>query len=183
MLVSKLETAISQIERVQRKKKDKNVSNENNMVGIKRWKYVLIKDSLDKTIQDLQAWQKMFDPSWFLIMKVGSPLIDQELARNDKTEVASMHTAKELRDSLKEETQTRTSVFLPEDGLSSAKRKNIPFSAAQTIQRTPSRKWFILGSVTCDPEANISVLTKDVRELARKLSHVDALTFGLLNCR
>jgi hypothetical protein len=183
VLVSKLEMAISQIERVQRKEKDKNVGDGNNVAKVKRLKYALVKDCLDAAINDFEAWQKMFDPSWFLIMKVGSPLIDQELSKDDRTEIASLCTARELRDSLKEEPQIKTSVFLPEDDLKSAKRHDIPFSTAQIMQRTASSKWFILDSVACDPEANISVLKKDVRDLARKLSRVDPVTFGLFNCR
>lgn len=175
--------AISQIERVQRKEKDKNVADGNNVVKVKRLKYALVKDCLDAAINDFEAWQKMFDPSWFLIMKVGSPLIDQELSKDDRTEVASLCTARELRDSLKEEPQIKTSVFLPKDDLKSAKRHDIPFSKAQIMQRTGSSKWFILDSVACDPEANISVLKKDVRDLARKLSRADPVTFGLFNCR
>jgi hypothetical protein len=46
-----------------------------------------------------------------------------------------------------------------------------------------STKRFILDSVACDLEANVSILTKDVRELATKLSRAKPLTFGLLNCR
>ncbi len=184
VLVSKLETAISQLKRVQRKKRDNGSDDEKKAVGIKRWKYVLVKECLDKAIQDLEAWQKMFDPSWFLIMKVGNPLIDQELAKKgDRAEATSMCTAKKLRDSLKEEPPIRTSVFLPEDGLTSAIRYDIPFSTAQAMQRTTSDKWLIVDTVACDPEANISILTKDVRDLATKLSRTDALAFGLLNCR
>jgi hypothetical protein len=183
VLVSKLERAISQIERVQRRKKDKNMGDGNNVGRVKRLKYALVKDCLDASIHDLEAWQKLFDPSWFLIMKVGSPLIDQELAKDDRTEVASLCTAKELRDSLKEEPKIKTSVFLPEEDLNLAERRDIPFSTAQIMQRPASSKWFILDSVTCDPGANISVLRKDVRDLARKLSRADPLTFGLFNCR
>jgi hypothetical protein len=40
-----------------------------------------VKQHLDETIQDLDLWQKMFDPSWFLILKVSNSLIDQELSR------------------------------------------------------------------------------------------------------
>src|SRR5579862_720168 len=47
VLFSKLEMAISQIQRVQKKK------GKGNVIGMKRWKYVLIKESLDKVIQDL----------------------------------------------------------------------------------------------------------------------------------
>lgn len=182
VLVSKLEAAIAQIERVQKKKKDKDTGNGDGGSGMKRWKYVLVKGCLDKAIQDFEAWQKLFDPSWFLIMRVGSSRIDQELDKDDKTEVGSVSTAKGLRDSLKEVPQIKTSVFLPEDGLASAIRHNIPFSTAQMMQRS-STKRFILDSVACDPEANLSILTKDVRELATKLSRAEPLTFGLLNCR
>jgi hypothetical protein len=181
VLVSKLKAAIFQLERVKKKKSGKDARNNSNVVELKRLKYILIKECMDNAINDLEEWQKRFDPSWFLIMKVANPVIDQELAR-DKTEVASMSTAKGLRDSLKEEPQIKTSIFLPEDGLI-VNRRSIPFSTAQTMQRTTSSKWFILDSVECDPEASPSTLTKDVRDLARKLSHADPLTFGLLNCR
>lgn len=183
VLVSKLENAIAQIERMQ-KKKEKDGELDNQKVGLRRWKYVLIKTCMDNAIQDFEAWQKMWDPSWFLIMKVASPLIDQELAKDDsKSEAGSMATAKGVRDSLKEEPQIPTKIFLPENGLASAIRQNIPFSTAQTMRRTPTSRLSILDSVACDPEANISILTKDVRDLARKLSRADALTFGLLECR
>jgi hypothetical protein len=176
VLVGKLQAAIFQLERVKKKKSGKDARNNSNVVDVKRLKYILIKECMD-----LEEWQKKFDPSWFLIMKVANPVIDQELARN-KTEVASMSTAKGLRDSLKEEPEIKTSIFLPEDGLV-VNRRNIPFSTAQTMQRTTSGKWFILDSVACDPEASPSTLTKDVRDLARKLSHADPFTFSLLNCR
>jgi hypothetical protein len=57
-----------------------------------------------------------------------------------------------LRDSLKEEPQIKTSVFLPEDDLVSANRSHIPSSTAQTMQRTASGKLFILDSIACHPE-------------------------------
>ena len=42
---------------------------------------------MNKAIQDLDAWQKMYDPSSFLTMKVASLLIDNELAEGDETQV------------------------------------------------------------------------------------------------
>ena len=182
VLVSKLQVAIFQLERVKKKKELKDCGNTDNVVKPKRLKYIWIKECVDNAIKDLEEWQKKFDPSWFLIMKVVNPVIDQELAKG-KSEVASISTAKGLRDSLKEEPQIKTPLFLPEEELLSANRQKIPFSTAQTMQRTTSSKFFILDSVACDPEANISLLTKDVRDLARKLSYADPLTFGLLRCR
>jgi len=181
VLVSKLQAAIFQLERVRKKIDGKRSGNHDNAVKLKRFKYVWIKECVDSAIKDLEEWQKKFDPSWFLIMKVVNPIIDQELAKG-KPEVASISTAKGLRDSLKVEPQIKTSLFLPEDELLSANRRKIPFSTAQTMQRTTSSRFFILDSVVCDPEGNISLLTKDVRDLARKLSYADPLTFSLLKC-
>ncbi|KAF2498274.1 hypothetical protein BU16DRAFT_481068, partial [Lophium mytilinum] len=180
ILVGKLEAAVAQIERVQ-KKKDKDGETQNK-TGIRKLKYVLIKESLGKAIQEFESWQKVFNPSWFLIMKVASPVIDQEL-EDDRTEVGSMKTARGLRDSLKKEPQIATRIFLPENGLVLANRTQIPFSTAELIQRTPTSKLSILDSVAGDPDVNINILNKDVRDLARKLSRADALTFGLLECK
>jgi hypothetical protein len=67
VLVVKLKIAISQIEKVEMK--PSHSDDGNLVVGLKRWKNVLyLKESLDKAIEELEAWQKMFDPSWFLIM-------------------------------------------------------------------------------------------------------------------
>jgi len=86
------------------------VSNENTVVGIKKWKYVLIKECLNKAIQDLDAWQKIFDPSSSLTMQLASPLIYHELAEGDETQVGSKCKARKLRDSLKHEPKIRASI-------------------------------------------------------------------------
>ncbi|KAL9078816.1 MAG: hypothetical protein Q9157_002257 [Trypethelium eluteriae] len=52
---------------------------------VKRFKYASLKESLDRTIRDLESWQKMFDPSWFLIMRVASQHVDMEA-------ICSIHT-------------------------------------------------------------------------------------------
>jgi hypothetical protein len=31
-------------------------------------------------IDDLEKWQRRLDPSWFLIMRIANPIIDQRLA-------------------------------------------------------------------------------------------------------
>ncbi|KAM5357003.1 hypothetical protein ACJZ2D_016715 [Fusarium nematophilum] len=49
--------------------------------GVRRGKYAFVKDSLDEVIQDMEEWQRRFDPSWFLIMRMANPIIDQQLTR------------------------------------------------------------------------------------------------------
>jgi len=141
-----------------------------------------LKDSLDKAIEELEIWQKMFDPSWFLILKISDPLIDAQLAGKD-AESPSLSLAHHFRDSLKDDPQIKVNIFLPnDDGLASAQRCHIPLSTALMAQRPGSRTAVILDSVGCDRDSDISTMTKDVRTLARKLRHADPLTFGLLQC-
>jgi len=186
VLVSKLTIAISKIGSLIKKSSRTTGAEgvkkqQQRPSSVKRWKYVLLKEYLDNAIDDLELWQRIFDPSWFLIMRVASQLIDTELDR-DCLQHASFSIAHHLRDALRDEPQMKVSVFLSEGGLDSAQTFDIPFSSAKTVQRAGSGKWLILDSIDCNPQANLSLLSKDIRNLARKLSQADPVTFGLLNC-
>jgi hypothetical protein len=46
----------------------------------KRLKYAAYaKASLDGITDDLEKWQRMFDPSWFFLARIAVPIIDQQL--------------------------------------------------------------------------------------------------------
>ena len=187
VLVSKLREAVVKIEGVLHKRDDKykttpNNDSTGNHGDVKRWKYALVKDCLEKAVQDLDRWQNTFDPTWFLIMKIADPVIDQQLAE-ESTNSSSISTAKGLRGALADEPKEKTSIFLPENGLYLAKRHEIPYSTAQMMRRPNSTKDIILDPVVCDASADVPTMTKDVRDLARRLSQTDPLTFGLLSCR
>lgn len=174
VLNSKLSVIISRLEKLSRKR-------QGDAVGKKRWNYILIKQHLDESIEDLASWQKMFDPSWYLILKVSSPFVDEELSRN-RSVVSTFTSADRLRDALKEQPLQTVSIFLPKNGLETARICEIPFTSAKCIQRAGSSKWFVVDSILCDPAVDISSVTRDVRDLARKLKCVDSLTFGILQC-
>ena len=181
VLISKLSIIISKLENWSKKGSD-NQATERQVTGVKRWKYVLIKPYLDEAIEELALWQKMFDPAWFLIMKVSNPIIDQELSRNGSA-VSSFTGVSSLRDALREEPLQKVSIFLPKDGLETARIREIPFTTAKCVPRAGSDKWLVVDCIPCDPAADVSLVTRDVRELARKLSSVDPFTFGILQCR
>ena len=124
----------------------------------------------------------MFDPSWFLILKVSSPFIDQELTNNGPMG-SSITGAHNLRDALREQPLQKVPIFLPKGGLETAQIRQIPFASAKCMQRASSDKWLVVDCIPCDSEVDIGLVTKDVRELARRLSSVDPFTFGILQCR
>ena len=180
VLNSKLSVIISKFEKLSRKRPGDRVT-ERQVREIKRWNYIRIKQHLDESIEDLASWQRMFDPSWYLILKVSSSLVDQELSRNGSV-VSSFTSANRLRDALKEQPLQKVSIFLPKDGLDTARVHEIPFTSAKCMQRVGSDKWFVIDRILCDMAVDIGTVTRDVRELARKLKCVDSLTFGILQC-
>lgn len=47
-------------------------------VKAKKASWVWQKEAIDSIIADLEAWQRRFDPSWFLLMKIATPLFGNE---------------------------------------------------------------------------------------------------------
>jgi len=114
-------------------------------------------------------------------MKVSSPYIDQELSRN-RLAVSSFTSAYNIRDALKEQPLQKISVFLPGEGLETARIREIPFASAKYMQRADSDKWLVMDRIPCDLDIDVGSVRKNIRELARKLSSVDPLVFGVLQC-
>ena len=181
ILISKLNIIISKLGKLSQKNSGDRAM-EGQITEVKKWKYVLMKQCLDESIEDLASWQKMFDPSWFLILKVSSPFIDQELNRNEPA-VSSFTKTSDLRDALREQPLEKVSIFLPRDGLEMTRVREIPFTSAKCVQRAGSDQWLVVDCILCDPEVDVGLLTRDVRDLARKLLSVDPLAFGILQCR
>ncbi|KAI1766703.1 hypothetical protein GGR53DRAFT_485648 [Hypoxylon sp. FL1150] len=41
----------------------------------------MLRESLDKTISELEQWQRIFDPTWYLMILMADRTIDSELLR------------------------------------------------------------------------------------------------------
>jgi hypothetical protein len=199
-LASKLSLAASQLEKVV--EKDKAAELDPSRKGLfnfkfrtKRTRYVMIKESLDSAIKNMEEWQRRFDPSWFLLMKIADPIIDKELnaVKNIRQEQGqedqplrvqnrTLDIAQGLRKVLVSNPQTHISVLLPRVPLNTIE---IPFSTAKAGRRINSsdQKWMIIDSIACPQGKNVEALAEDMRNLATKLSRSDPMAFGLLNCK
>jgi hypothetical protein len=175
ILERKLKEAVLQISKLEKH------ATRDNMGKRKAGKYVLgMKDSLEKATQDLQAWQKEFDTTWFLVLRVANSTIDAALVKRPGTERLSV--ARNVRDVLQKEPRRKTSIFLPEDELNSGSCSDIPYSTAKVIEIAGSGK-FILDSADCSSREHDSAFAKHVRNLAVRLQQVDANVFNLLRCK
>jgi hypothetical protein len=186
VLLDKLEETVSKLESVVEKGKSSALSQSqtNQLVRVKKSKYALLEGRLNKAIDDLETWQGIFDPSWYLIIKAAIPQMDEELARYDATPIrTAISPSYALRDALRGPSQDATSIWLNDEGMAHLRVADIPFTSAKLAQRPQGGRELILESISCKTQINPTTLTRDVRDLARKLSHADPVTFGLLKCK
>ncbi|KAH7163003.1 hypothetical protein B0J13DRAFT_615609 [Dactylonectria estremocensis] len=83
ILATKLEVAVSKLKGVLAKKNKNGGELREGFfgfsMGVRRGKYAWVKEALDDVIRDMEEWQRRFDPSWFLIMRIADPAIDNQL--------------------------------------------------------------------------------------------------------
>jgi hypothetical protein len=145
----------------------------------KKSKYVLIKDNLDKTIDEVESWQKiLFNPTWFVMMKIETQQLDKELDLASKEKSPGngneiFAEALAIRSPLSKSNSIH--IFLPPDRLDSARIVQIAFSSAKLIQIKNESKWRLLDSMS-------DVSKKTVRDLAVKLKSTKPSMSGLLTC-
>ncbi|KAL2829845.1 hypothetical protein BJY01DRAFT_122593 [Aspergillus pseudoustus] len=108
--------------------------------------------------------------------------IDTGLA--NETKGGSYQAAKHIRDALRIVQPPAKDFFLKEATLNSADRSDIPYSTLQLIVTSSSNSpmTFIPDSVDCTAVADVSVFSRNVRDLAVRLRKIEPTTFHLLQC-
>lgn len=83
---------------------------------LKRIKYAVYgKKKLERVARELRSWQKMFDPSWYLLVRIAPSSIDQEASRDHTKTSQEIFIIQELRRAHQrngEPLRSRSSVFL-----------------------------------------------------------------------
>jgi hypothetical protein len=192
-LEGKLKTATLTMDQLIAGEKDKDMDFPEmtkalrKMAPMKKVKYAFKKDSLEKIIEELENWQRRFDPSWMLIIRMTDVKIDQQLSQEEKKpwKTNFIMAAKGVRDAARESISTPApggSVWISADILD-YEETPIPFSPALLCRLSDSKEHVLVDTMTCNPIADMTRTTRDVRKLARILSKVDPATFGLLACR
>lgn len=182
MLGTKLKIAINNVESTI---KSHPVGDQE--LEVHRWKYALMKEKIDRTIEDLKEWQSLFDPSWYLIMKLADSQIDDGLRKNRRSSAMKFQDpippAQSLRAALHPTDGHAPSVRLSSDSLISINPQEIPFCSAQVGRRPDNGQSLIVERIEPLPGANVGDMKKDIRDLARRLAGSDTVEFGLLSCK
>lgn len=151
----------------------------------KRLKYaVWVKQSLGNVSKDLKEWSEVFDISWYLIVRMSSSTLDQQLEPVATNEAEPVSALKDLREAISstltsEAIADKNTVFLPEIFFSNSRYTPIKFGS------TTSGVWTDGGGQTrylIDQASTISTLP-DVCKLAKILRKVDPFEFGILACK
>ncbi|KAM0430448.1 hypothetical protein ACHAPT_005795 [Fusarium lateritium] len=160
--------------------------------GRSKLKFAFKKESLDKAIYELETWQKIADQSWFLIMKIADPHIDQALPTVDNAVGDGGSAANAIPEAIAVRAAGHTCP-LAGSGITIEAREidkmnvwQIPLSVVFLGRRTfspGSVATYVLSKIQCQPLAKYDMIKRDARDLARKLQHSDPHAFGLLSCK
>lgn len=181
-------------------KLDSMIKNRSSL-EIKRWKFPFIRDAIDEIIMQLEQWQRIFDPTWYLILCIRDELIDKKLSLSpspsspnrpdlQNTELSSssfLFPAQMFRQSLdikkKNSPHSRIHVTLSESGLDWESEILLEYSDIRLIPRTTSKlRMFAVDTITCDQLDDLFRVRTDAESLARRLSQLDSGVSGLLPC-
>lgn len=190
MLNSRLTAAEMSIESTMKKKEC-----EGEEAHFSRFKYMLARQSIDKSVDELERWQQMFDPSWYLAISRATSKVENELVKwklspieeecREECRVA-ISSAETLRSALRVASNAegpRERVLLPEAFLKDLGAQDIPLSSAQLGTRDDKGQMLILEKVEPLPGLNVTDLDRNCRDLARRLIKSNPLEFGLLSCK
>ena len=188
VLQGKLQTAISVVESLDGNgKEDSSIKQLMHKKGdVRRAKYAILgKERLRRAIEELKEWSSMFDPSWFLMTSIRNPKFDEVLTEQSSIHSGPLSELKSLRDAVKTDDvldDSEKSLFMSSNDLL-LERMSIRFSSCQVGKdQHQGRIAYITDNMVLRPQADIQGTTKDVRKLARTLSRMNPLTFGLLRC-
>lgn len=146
-------------------------------------KFVFVKDTLEKTLGELELWQTIHQPHWFQLIKFAPPSVDGTLniliATGPKAVAECGLVARQFRRAFKEPSDRSQSVFIDAQELRHYNTAAILSCTAMVATRSgDSCKQLII-----DPVVAGSVQKKDAREFARRLRYSDPFVFGLLGCK
>ncbi|KAK4452640.1 hypothetical protein QBC34DRAFT_397967 [Podospora aff. communis PSN243] len=166
-------------------------------ISPKKLKFALQKNNLDKAIEELEVWQRTADHSWFLLMKIADPQVDEALDAPENDGESTISTAVSIpstvtiRAGLEEVflvgTASGVGMTLKAEELQKMSMTPVPHSdsicLAERRYSNGDVAAYILNHIQCEPASKYQIIKKDTRDLARKLQHDEPDTFGLLNCK
>ncbi|QGJ01569.1 hypothetical protein CEK26_003013 [Fusarium fujikuroi] len=140
--------------------------------------FLNLRESLERTVADLESWQKRFEPSWFQILKTGPASIDNVLKSVNQSNTQGREEPAREGLKFRESFNNSETVKLAEKVLENLEIQAIPYCEAEIAVKQKDNKYFIIDTVSRD-----TVALRDARELASRLRDSNPSTFGTLKCK
>ncbi|KAJ4260640.1 hypothetical protein NW762_007384 [Fusarium torreyae] len=149
-------------------------------------KYACKKEKLNETIHTLESWQRMSDPSWFLLRRMhdswmGNAMAESPTAAQDKEFTPSTS----IQEDLKLAIQPQPWLSLPVKDLLNMDISSVHSSTLKIAKNMRADRviTYILDEIDLPDPESYQMTKKNVRDLARRLQHNEPDTFGLLTCK
>jgi hypothetical protein len=182
--VSQLELAASSLE-----SKPKTLK----ILKVGKWKYAIMKKTVDTLMAELEAWQGRFDPSWYLIILISRSVLDPVLGESSEARglesnaaIGPLDNMRALRKAIDAENITTTGnsarLELDTGQFTNTHRTLIMrYTSAKMMVHAESGDRLVTEPVDLSTVVNPQSIS-DIERLARRLRHIDPDTFGILRC-
>ena len=188
----KLLAASAEIEGIAKTKETSDHDKHDDAANLKlsplqRLRYTSMEKHLKKTIQSLESWHAIFDPSWLLLTLPATHSIDDALTQQEKQseesemEAAAVLGIRALLKNLTAGTSQADTVFRGPAFLTEA-RHPLLYSSLTSSALSDSGRTVILDTTTYPADADQEDVVADVRSLAQILGNSQPITLGLLKC-
>ena len=153
----------------------------------KRAKYTLHEASLLLVLDGLEAWQRRFDPSWFLIIRIANTGIDTALSktaeRTSREGASILPIVQRIRRELqKREVSGSSQSVVRQSSFLVPGMRPIPGSSSVLAKAQACPNDIIVDTTTYPKNSDFDIVAGHVDNLARLLSISDPSTLGLLAC-
>ena len=154
---------------------------------LRRFRFAFsIKGTLDGTIGELEKWQQnLLDPSWYQLVLLPSKTVSQLATQRSSIAQGPLETLRELRALVHEGESSSledSDVLLPSDAVE-LMESPIEFSGAQLGMLRSTHLTVLLDAIKMIHPSTVVQARADIQTLARRLSKVNAETFGFLDCQ
>ncbi|KAI9367312.1 hypothetical protein BJX61DRAFT_316905 [Aspergillus egyptiacus] len=151
-------------------------------------KVVYLKRQLTETVADIEEWQRRFDPSWYLIARIASPVIDMKLhsVPTGQQDLPSMRLVR-MRDSIKQISSQGAEPTEPifKDAttiMGQMCRVEGTNAYLSRYRYSNTTRRILLDPANSAGQTTTATARLNVRDLARLLLYIDPMTFNLLRC-
>lgn len=162
---------------------------------IPRMRYAIFEKHLEGLVVELERWQSIFDPSWYLLTRIVSPEVDKVLEQTESDNTAQIQTVSNLHDiraivrpTSQEKSPPHSDTipqrkvpFLPPDSIHD--QCAIANESGLQIGRTvDSDEVVVLDTTAYHEDSHPQTIATTVRQIARLLSIDDPFAMGFLKC-